>query len=103
MKTEEDQRMEQIFERVYAQAKGTGSFLEEWLKPEMPINQDMNHRAAQIVCGAGYGSSFVIGKKLGIGYNTSSKLVEVLQEAGILGEFDLETRRFPLLRSIGFY
>jgi hypothetical protein len=66
MKTEEDQRMEQIFERVYAQAKGTGSFLEEWLKPEMPINQDMNHRAAQIVCGAGYGSSFVIGKKLGI-------------------------------------
>jgi hypothetical protein len=67
------------------------------------IDEDMIHAAAQIVCEAGFGSSFVIGKKLGIGYNTSSKLIEVLQEAGILGAFDLETRRFPLLRSIGFY
>jgi hypothetical protein len=67
------------------------------------INEDLIHAAAQIVCEAGYGSSFVIGKKLGIGYNTSSKLIAALQVAGILGEFDNETRRYPLLRSIGFY
>ena len=70
----------------------------------MTIDEDMIHAAAQIVCEAGFGSSFVIGKKLGIGYND-------LQQAhrGAAGgrdtreRFDLETRRFPLLRSIGFY
>jgi hypothetical protein len=54
----------------------------------------MIHHAAVTVCEAGYGSSFVIGKKLGIGYNRSRMLIEALQEAGILGEFDLETRRW---------
>jgi hypothetical protein len=67
------------------------------------IYEDMIHHAAVTVCEAGYGSSFVIGKKLGIGYNRSRMLIEALQEAGILGEFDLETRRFPLIRPIGFY
>ena len=54
------------------------------------IDEDMIHCAAVTVCEAGYGSSFVIGKKLGIGYNRFRLLIEALREAGILGELDPE-------------
>ena len=47
----------------------------------MTIDEDMIH-AAVAVCEAGYGSSFVIGKKLGIGYNRSRMLIEALQRRG---------------------
>jgi hypothetical protein len=67
------------------------------------IDEDLIHAAAQVVCKEGYGSVVIIFMDLGVNYKQSCKLIEALQGAGIFGEFDLETRRFPLLRSIGFY
>lgn len=59
--------------------------------------------AVQIVSRAGFCTPHLIMTRLGMGFLLAIVVIEEMQKAGVVGEFDETDRHFPLLEPRGFY
>jgi DNA segregation ATPase FtsK/SpoIIIE-like protein len=64
-----------------------------------------HHHAAAVetVSAAGFGSTRLLQTRLDIGYYRATLLIEAMQAAGLLGEFDDRLLQYELLEARGFY
>jgi DNA segregation ATPase FtsK/SpoIIIE-like protein len=59
--------------------------------------------AVETACAAGFASTRLLQDRLGIGYYRASILIKAMKERGIIGEFDNERLRYPVIEPMGFY
>jgi DNA segregation ATPase FtsK/SpoIIIE-like protein len=59
--------------------------------------------AVETVSAAGFGSTRLLQSQLAIGYYSATLLIEAMQAAGMLGEFDNNLLQYKLLEARGFY